>query len=254
MLVFRLLTAIWVTSLISSFYIPFTLPQQILFLLFVTSVYGGICGWGSYQIRSQLYLKAYCQNTFSQDKIAITFDDGPDPAKTPRLLDILKKYGAKATFFMIGSKVRQYPELTKQVHESGHAIGNHSFCHGNRFPMFPPKQILKDINLTQQIITNATGDSPGYFRPPFGVTNPLIGHAVRQTNLKTIGWSLRSLDTRIKDKQAVVDKVLRQVKPGDVILLHDTTPDVEWILEEILIQFRNKNLKPVTVEELLFTN
>lgn len=251
MLIFRFLTALYFIGLFGSFYLPLTDLHQIYFLVSITALYVGISGWGSYQIRSQLYLKSFCQNKSAKNKVAITFDDGPDPQQTPEILDVLAQYNTKATFFMVGSKVQATPSLVKKIHQDGHIIGNHTFSHRNRFPLFHPRRIELEIKTTQEVIQEVTGHAPLYFRPPFGITNPLIAKAFKQFHLKTIGWSIRSLDTRIKDKQKVVDKVLKKVKSGDIILLHDTTADISWIVENILKGIEQKNLDAVSVDELL---
>ena len=253
MLIFRLLTALYFIGLISSFYLPFTALYQIVFLASTTVLYTGIAGWGSYQIRSQLYLKSFNQNKAAKNQVAITFDDGPDVLNTPQILKLLSAYNAKVTFFMIGSKVSNNVDLVRQVQEEGHLIGNHTFGHRNCFPLLSSHKIRLEVEQTQNEIKKATGTVPLYFRPPFGVTNPLIAKALKKLPLKTIGWSIRSLDTQIKEKQKIVDKILGQVKGGDIILLHDTTPDISWIVEELLKQFKNDNLQAVTVEELLFS-
>lgn len=188
----------------------------------------------------------------AKNKVAITFDDGPDSIQTPEILKVLSAYNAKATFFMIGSKIQNNLELVKQVQEQGHLIGNHSFIHSNRFPLLSSHKIRLEIEKTQLEIEKAIGMPPLYFRPPFGVTNPLIAKALKNLPLKTIGWNIRSLDTRIKEKQKVVDKILGKVQGGDIILLHDTTPDISWIVDAVLKGIKQKNLQAVTVEELLF--
>lgn len=190
--------------------------------------------YASYSIRSGIYVKAFCRKNTTEKVVALTFDDGPDPHYTPQVLDILKTHHVQATFFCIGQKVEMYPAIILRMQAEGHLIGNHSYEHSNRFPLFPLKKMVADLSRTQKSLEQITGTSHPLFRPPFGVTNPTIAKAIRQLDYTTIGWSIRSLDTQISSPEKVLRRITRQLSPGAVILLHDRLPESPVLLENLL--------------------
>ncbi|MEI7596280.1 MAG: polysaccharide deacetylase family protein [Bacteroidota bacterium] len=230
----------------------FGFPHAILYIILFSIIYFSTIYWGASKINSQLFVKTYCSNPRQNNKIAITFDDGPDAEKTSKILDILLEYNIKASFFFVGNKIKNSPKIAARAHSEGHLIGGHSYSHSNLFPLFNSKKIRKEIIDTQDIIFSATGFKSNYFRPPFGVTNPLIAKALKAIDIKTIGWSIRSLDTLNGSSTIVVDRIKKQIKSGDIILLHDTSNNIIEILKELLDYFKEKNIKPITIEELLF--
>ncbi len=204
---------------------------SLLWLFIPVFVYSVLLFFGSKNICSQFYVKAKCKDS-EKSKIHLTFDDGPHPEITPQILDILKKYNQKAMFFCIGKNIEQYPEISKQIHDEGHTIGNHSFSHSFYFDFFRTKKVIAELEKTNTLIKNITGKECKIFRPPYGVTNPNIAKAVKKLNLQLIGWKIRSLDT-VKNKKTVL-KRLEKAKPGDIILFHDTKKHTPEILDEFL--------------------
>ncbi len=192
------------------------------------------------------------------DKVlALTFDDGPDPVETPLILDILKQYGAKATFFAIGSKVRQHPEIAKREIEEGHEIANHTYNH--RFlssAAFTPEQIREEISRTQQSIFLATGQKANLFRPPGGMFNDRVLEEAKRERLQTVLWSWHQ-DTRDWARPGVghiVRKVLRNARGGDIVLLHDYvsgSSQTAAALAIILPELHKQGYRFVTVSELM---
>ena len=204
---------------------------SLLWLFIPVFVYSVLLFFGSKNICLQFYVKTKCSD-FKESKTYLTFDDGPHPEITPQILDILKKYNQKATFFCIGKNIEQYPEISKQIHDEGHTIGNHSFSHSFYFDFFRTKKVIAELEKTNTLIKNITGKECKIFRPPYGVTNPNIAKAVKKLNLQLIGWKIRSLDT-VKNKKTVL-KRLEKAKPGDIILFHDTKKHTPEILDEFL--------------------
>lgn len=189
--------------------------------------------------------------------IALTFDDGPDPEETPRVLDILKQYGAKATFFAIGSKVRQHPELAKREIEEGHELANHTYNH--RFlssSTLTTEQIREEIGRTQQSIFMATGHMASLFRPPGGMFNDKVLEEAKREQLQTVLWSWHQ-DTRDWARPGIgriVRKVLRNARGGDIVLLHDYVSgksQTAAALAIILPELQKKGYRFVTVSELM---
>jgi peptidoglycan/xylan/chitin deacetylase (PgdA/CDA1 family) len=225
---------------------------QYAIIIICTIGYVSLTVWGSACIQSQMFVKTFNSNTLASNKVALTFDDGPHVENTPKLLEILNQYKAKASFFLIGANIAKHPEIAKRIVAEGHLIGNHSYYHGNLFSLQLPRAIKKEIQQTQTEIEHITQHKNCWFRPPYGVTNPLISLALSKLNLKVIGWSLRSFDTGNKTKELILKQIIDRIKGGDIILLHDKTEHVCWLTQEILIYLKNNNLKAVTVEELLF--
>ena len=206
--------------------------------------------YASYSISSGRYLKSLCRNKNTNSYIAITFDDGVDPNITPKVLDILKRYNAKATFFIIGKYAVSYPQIVKRIVDEGHDIGNHSYYHKGCFPMQKSADIYKEIQQCNNALKQASGKEIELFRPPFGVTNPMIGAAVRRSGLQSIGWSIRSLDTIGQCIDKVERRVIRQIKAGEIILLHDNREGADLLLDRLLNQIQNKGLEAVTIKKL----
>lgn len=172
-------------------------------------------------------------------EVALTFDDGP-AAHTEAVLDILKREKVKATFFLIGKNIDTREILLKRMLDEGHSIGNHSFNHGFNFDWQSAAKMQEEIELTNKTIEAVTNASVTLFRPPYGVTNPNLGKALRNSNLKSIGWNLRSMDTVAKDKQQLLNKILTKVKAGDIILLHDRCAITAEILPELITTLKKR--------------
>lgn len=193
--------------------------------------------YASYYIGSGVYLKAQCNVPSKEKTVYLTFDDGPS-AHTAEVLDVLKSHQAKAVFFLIGQHAEQHPELVKQIVAEGHQIGNHSYCHKGTFPLMSSRKIKEDLEHCNQILTSITGKAPMLFRPPFGVTNPLIASGVKKTGIefKTIGWNVRSFDTMEGGIDKILTRITSQIEPGSIILLHDRMEFSAELLEKLLTQ------------------
>jgi peptidoglycan/xylan/chitin deacetylase (PgdA/CDA1 family) len=205
---------------------------------------------GSVNICSGFYIKAYCKGKTSEKTITLTFDDGPDEVVTPKILAILEKHHIQATFFVIGNKAKKNSALLKLIIGKGHVAGLHSYSHGFFFDFYTKRNMEQDLLKTEEVIMCNTGKKPLLFRPPYGVTNPTIAKMVKNLEYNLIGWSVRSLDTRIKDAEKVAKRVIRKLHPGAVILMHDTqdiTPDA---LEQIIIRAKEMVYRFVGIEEM----
>lgn len=195
----------------------------------------GFAFYASYYIGSGVYLKAVCRLNDTENSVMLTFDDGVDELQTPKVLDVLRKYDAKAMFFIIGEKAEKYPGIVERILAEGHKIGIHTYSHKNNFPILSYSKIYEEIFKTKEILEKIANRPINLFRPPFGVTNPMIGRAVRELNLTTIGWSIRSYDTNLSiPRIEVAEKIAGKLKGNDIILLHDNREGCEVILEELL--------------------
>ena len=190
--------------------------------------------YASYSIKSQVYVRALCRVKTTEKVVYLTFDDGPNAEQTPQVLDVLKRNSAKATFFCIGSRIAGNEQILKRMADGGHTIGNHSFSHTNGFPLFSRRRMIADIEQCQKAIESAIGTAPTLFRPPFGVTNPTVGKAVKTLNLKTIGWTIRTYDTNRCSDAKIARRISRQLRPGAIILLHDRLPQSAERLQMVI--------------------
>lgn len=221
-----------------------------IFLIAFTIAY-----FGTTQIASNFYMPTYCKaSKHPKKEIAITFDDGvTDPKQSTKILDILEQYQVSATFFCIGKNL-QSPEqikVLKRMNASGHIIGNHSYSHHNFFDFFSSQRVSNEVITTDKIIQEHIGKRPLFFRPPYGITNPNIAKALRSLKHKTIGWSLRSLDTVIKDEQILLKRVQKKLRKGDVILFHDHLQHMPDFLPMFLEYLLKEGYSVVGLDQLL---
>jgi len=218
-------------------------------LLCCALVYLSLIAYGSFNVKANFFMDLYNQGSGATKLLALTFDDGPSET-TLLVLDILKKHGVKATFFVIGNRVEAYPELVKRMVDEGHVIGNHTFNHTKFTSFYSPQKLEQEFTNTISVVFRTVGLNMKLFRPPFGVTFPVMAKVVQRLNLSVIGWSLRSFDTTIKPAQRILKYLLNTVKPGDVILLHDDRTKVPQILEELIPQLMLQNYAFVTVDRM----
>ena len=214
-------------------------------------IYVAVTAYGSIVMSMQYFVRSLHRSNENRDCISITFDDGPVHGMTVKVLDILKARSVVGTFFCIGKRVEQNPELVKRIHEEGHLIGNHSYTHSRTFDLLPASSVVRELKMTNESIRNCIGLVPRFFRPPYGVTNPMIGKAIRNSHFKVIGWSVRSFDTLIKDKSKLYNRVTRKLKGGDIVLFHDYCDSTIAMLPEFLDFVEKRGLKIVRVDELV---
>jgi len=157
--------------------------------------------------------------------VAVTFDDGPHPETTPRVLDVLEMSGATATFFCIGQFVERYHSLVREMAERGHRIENHTWSHPNSFAFLAPGALADQICRPQAIIKEVTGRAPEYFRAPAGIRSPWLDAVLHRTGLRLVSWTRRGFDAVDKDPNRVSRRLTRNLRPGDILLLHDGGTD-----------------------------
>jgi peptidoglycan/xylan/chitin deacetylase (PgdA/CDA1 family) len=172
-------------------------------------------------------------------EVALTFDDGP-AAPTAIILDILAREKVKATFFLIGKNIADNESLVKRMADEGHTLGNHSFSHSVNFDWKSAAAMQQELEQTNSAIEAVTGIPVKLFRPPYGVTNPNLAKAVAHCGMRSIGWNLRSMDTVARDEAKLLRKILRMVRPGGIILLHDRCPITANILPALLQEFKKR--------------
>lgn len=185
--------------------------------------------------------------------VALTFDDGPDPAVTPVVLDLLAASGTSASFFCIGERARRHPALLRRMVADGHAVENHSQTHPHHFACLGVGGLRRQVADAQAAIADAAGVAPRWFRAPMGIRSPLLDPVLHAAGLGLVSWSRRGLDTRCGDAATVLSRLARGVAPGDVLLLHDGngartdrgTPVVLDVLPALLARLREAGLSAV---------
>ena len=178
--------------------------------------------------------------------IALTFDDGPAGYTVP-ILDILKQENVPAAFFLIGKNIKGNEETIRRILAEGHTAGNHSFNHGFNFDWQSAAKMQEELQQTNAAIEAISGSPVTLFRPPYGVTNPNLAKAIRNSRMQSIGWSLRSMDTVAKDKNQLLDKILAKVQPGDIILLHDRCAVTAAVLPELITALKKRGFSFATL-------
>lgn len=190
--------------------------------------------------------------------VALTFDDGPSPEHTPRVLDLLDEAGVKATFFVIGRKAEAHPELVREIVARGHAIGLHGYAHDRLFSLRSARYVEQDLTRAASVIERITGARPTLFRPPIGHTSPRIARVVDALELEVVGWSARGLDGLARARpDRVAARVIPGLRDGAIVLLHDAaerddhTPASLEALPRILAAMSANNLAGVRVDAWL---
>lgn len=174
----------------------------------------------------------------SRGEIAITIDDGPDPEVTPRVLEILEEYDAKASFFCIGARAARYPDLCREIVARGHAVENHSQSHLHYFALLGPRGIARELQAAQDTLADITGQLPRFFRAVAGLRNPFLDPVLSHLDLHLASWTRRGFDTRDGDSSSVAAKLLHGLGAGDILLLHDgnaaRSPDGTPVILKVL--------------------
>ena len=195
----------------------------------------------------KLDVMSYSAKTADKNKVAITFDDGPNPEYTVELLEGLQKRGVKATFFVLGAEVEKYPDIVKKIDDGGHLIGVHSYEHVN-FGQIGDEAAIEQIEKTQEAIHNVTGKYAGYIRPPYGCWKKSLDVEVP---LIEVLWDIDPLDWATKDADTVVHRILKGVPEGSIILLHDASQSSVQAAFSVIDILQQENYEFVTVEDLL---
>jgi peptidoglycan/xylan/chitin deacetylase (PgdA/CDA1 family) len=156
-------------------------------------------------------------------EVALTFDDGPDPEVTPRVLDLLDAAGARASFFCIGRRAAAHPEIVREIARRGHRVENHTWSHPNLFACYAPAAQREEMERAQEVLGDAAGRRPTFFRAPAGFRNPFLDRELWTARLTLAAWTRRGYDTVESDPARVAERLLRDLAAGDILLLHDGT-------------------------------
>ncbi len=193
----------------------------------------------------------------ARNEVSLNFDDGPDPDVTPRVLDLLDRYQARASFFCIGQKAAAFPELVREIARRGHSVENHSYRHSSAFAFYGFGRLRREVDSAQAAISGVAGRQPAFFRAPAGFRSPLLDPVMAALGLRYVSWTRRGFDTVHGNADAVLRRLTRGLKPGDILLLHDGapartrdgTPVVLAVLPALLDRLAAGGLKPVTLPD-----
>lgn len=234
--------------------LPFALAALLLYLgiLVVLALVPRLEAFGDY----------LCRVPDVDGLVALTFDDGPDPRTTPRVLEALEQRGQRATFFVIGQKAEAHPELLRRIREGGHQLALHGYVHHRLYAFLTPTAVQQDIERAQDAVEAATGIRPALFRPPVGQASPRTVIGARRAGVALVGWSTRTGDGSPRTSpEAVTARARRGLRPGAILLLHDAPeradeavsrePVTLSALPRILDALEEKGLRSVTLEELV---
>jgi len=171
-------------------------------------------------IRNYLERRVLCSVRTGEKRAALTFDDGPNPRHTPALLDLLKARNVKATFFLVGKRIREFPQLTRRIAAEGHEIGNHGYHHVP-ITVLPPPLLVREVSRTGELIHEVTKTRPTYFRPPMGWINGVALGVVRKLGYEPVIGTIHPRDFASPGIDVIVERIRKRISPGSIIILHD---------------------------------
>ena len=205
--------------------------------------------------RFGMFASVLCRGPKGARGVALTFDDGPDPATTPRILDMLDAAGAKATFFVIGHKAERHPELVRRIVAGGHLVGLHGYSHDRLFALRSARVVRRDLERATQVLESIVGERPRLFRAPVGHVSPPMARAVRELGLQVVGWTVKGLDGWRRSRPSwVLDRIVPRLADRAIVLLHDASergdfePASLHALPEILTIGARRSLEWVRVD------
>lgn len=233
-----------------------TTPPPLWGALLAAGAYVAIVLAGVFVLPLRMFADAIIRGPHDARGIVLTFDDGPDPIHTRKVLDILDEHGIKATFFVIGRKVEKHPAVVRDIVARGHEVGVHGYAHDRLLSLRGSRRVRRDLEQAVRALETVTKRRPTLFRPPVGHTNPTIARIAEQLNLTVIGWSIAGYDglARAKPKK-VLSRITRKLDDGDIVLLHDAAerddhePTAPRLLMELLHAIKEKKFRVARLSE-----
>ena len=193
----------------------------------------------------------------ARSEVALTIDDGPNPAVTPAVLDLLDAHGARATFFCIARHAQAHPQLCREIVRRGHSVQNHSHQHRHNFSLLGMRGFAREIEKAQDVLSQITGERPRFFRAPAGLRNPFLAPVLQRLDLQLVSWTRRGFDTVRAEPERVLARLTHRLAAGDILLLHDGNvahtaagqPVVLAVLPTLLQRFAQSGLRCVTLPD-----
>lgn len=227
------------------------------FVAFFISI-GAILAFGVFEHRSAIFGSIFWKGLPGQNRVALTFDDGPNEPFTGQVIEILRTNRISATFFVIGKNARKFPGTLKRLADEGFEIGNHGWSH-EVLPLKTPATIREEISKTSDLIRMITGRRPSLFRAPHGWRNPWVNRVARELGCTPVAWSLGIWDTDRPGFRAIVDRVLKGARDGTVLLLHDgrgiedkaDSSQLIQALPDIIAALKQRGFRFVTLSQMM---
>jgi peptidoglycan/xylan/chitin deacetylase (PgdA/CDA1 family) len=220
--------------------------------------YGGIAVIGVLVPQLEMFGDVVSRGSPDKRAVALTFDDGPSPLTTPRVLEALATAGARATFFVLGAKAEAHPDVLRAIVAAGHAVGVHGYDHHRLYAVLAPDAVARDIARARDVVERETGVRARWFRPPVGQVSPRTAAGARRAGVPIVVWSVRGLDgLRGRTPEQVVARIAPGLEPGAIVLLHDSAEHDDFepaslvALPRLLAVIADKGLSTVTLDELL---
>lgn len=207
---------------------------------------------GVFLVRARLLgpnLNRLPPGAIAHGQICLTFDDGPHPQITRRVLELLERHRAQASFFCVGEKAEAYPEIVREIARRGHSVENHSHRHSNAFALYGIALLRREVETAQAALTSITGRAPQFFRAPMGLRSPLLGFVLLRVGLRYVSWTRRGFDTMSRDPARVLARLTSSLAAGDVLLLHDSTPASLAVLAPLLEHIAARGLRCVSLPQ-----
>jgi peptidoglycan/xylan/chitin deacetylase (PgdA/CDA1 family) len=230
-------------------------PLPLLWALGALAAYVLLVGAGVGVLRLGMFVDVVWRGPAEARGVALTFDDGPSPEHTPRVLDLLDAARVKATFFVLGEKALAHPELVREIAARGHAVAVHGYEHDRFLSLRTPQRVGADLERAIAAVEGITGTRPLFYRPPVGLTSPRVAHALDWFDVTVVGWSVRGLDGLAGARpEKVAARVVRGLEDGAIVLLHDAaerddhTPASLAALPRILAAMRERDLRGVRLD------
>ncbi len=231
------------------------LPSWVLGFLPLYIVY---CTLGVIVPQLEMYGDVTWRGPASGPRVALTFDDGPNPQTTRAILGILAGTRHRATFFMVGHKVDQHPEVVREIVDAGHAIGVHGYVHDRLYSFRGPRWVQRDVERAVQAVQRAVGLTPTLFRPPVGYVSHRTASGARRAKVRMVAWSARGIDgLGSTDPARVARRIEKNLRPGAIVMLHDAAERDDFVpasleaLPLVLAVLDGRNLTSVTLDDLL---
>jgi peptidoglycan/xylan/chitin deacetylase (PgdA/CDA1 family) len=220
--------------------------------------YLAFCVYGVLAPRLQMFGDVTCRGDAKSGGVALTFDDGPHPVTTRRILALLADADAYATFFVLGEKVERHPDVLKDLVAAGHSVGVHGYSHDRLYAFKSPSEVARDIARVQDLIEREAGVRPRWFRPPVGQVSPRTAEGAKRAGVDVVGWSVRGLDgLRRSDPERVARRIERGIEAGAIVLLHDAAEGDDFepasleALPKVLESVARKGLRVVPLQALI---
>ncbi len=216
-------------------------------------LYLAVTAAGVSLISLNYFCKALLRGAPGKKRLALTFDDGPDPSATTALLDLLKEHGARASFFCVAERAKANPEIVRRIKQEGHTLGNHSYGHKWWTNFFTGRPMKAEILMAQKVFKEVCGEAPVYYRSPMGLTNPHLRGVLAETGLTLVGWDVRPFD-RGRPPGETAERIIGAAGDGSIVLLHDggaSPGDLTAAVAAVLAHFKALGYTFVNLDELI---